>query len=121
MEKLTVKKALEESIWIWTYLAETGGRKLIEDCEKYRFGCPLCTYVSQNGTIPDGKGEFGCTGICPVTWTPDKQPCGEIKSPYWIWSITGLDERREAANQVLALLQETLGRVRRNENGVSEG
>ena len=122
MEKLTVERALEESIRIWTYLSETGGFKSAEDRDKYKFGCPLCTYVLQNGITPDGDGGRGCDDICPVTWTRNRQACGDINSPYWVWRITDPGSRsKKAAKKVLALLQETLEQVRRKENGKADG
>ena len=96
--KLTKKKAVEICIELWTWLAETGGRK--DDWPGWKIygemqdSCPLCEYSNPIGCVgcPYYK-KFGC--------------CCTRNFPYDSWgAATEKLIRKDAAHQFLEQLKQ---------------
>ncbi len=99
--KLTKKKALEITIELWTFLAETGKKKSEWDgWKKYgrmRMGCPLCEY---NNLHPL---EDGCN--CPFDKFEDGCEGEELSFGKWEEAET-IEERKKFAGEFLNQLKE---------------
>ena len=102
--RLTRKKAIELSIELWTWLAETGGYKSQwPEWERYGFveeHCFLCEYVSR---------EFGKPSCahCPLYITVEGSNCFGTSFGSWCKArITG--ERKECAKLFLEELKALL-------------
>jgi len=103
--KLTKEAAVDITIELWTYLAETGKQKMDWDgWGKYgemKNYCPLCEYTAQHGkSCATGKS---CT-ICPFVIRHGKH-C--LSNPYrdWDYAIT-VSARKKYANEFLNLLKQ---------------
>jgi hypothetical protein len=101
MEKLTKREALEMSIKLWDYIAETGKAKLHAIVDLGLPGnmdgnCPACEYSSQI------EGVTGCAK-CPI-WT-GKEDCTDKKSTvsYVRWLLGHYSDRQKEAQAIADL------------------
>lgn len=87
--KLTKKKAIEISIELWTFLAETGKEKSDwEGWEEYRemdYLCPLCEYATS-------KGMRNCRS-CPY-WEKFRW-CYSWRKPFWHWEDVSMTKTKK--------------------------
>ena len=86
--RLTKKKAIEISIELWEWLAETGKRKGCWDgWDKYgrmTAGCALCEYDKQHGDSCESCPYYECY-----------EDCEEAGKPYNLWHYARTRQTRK--------------------------
>lgn len=104
--KLTKKKAIEISIELWEWLAETGDGNKANWSGWKKYGgmvcdCALCEYSTQQGGI---KGDTICD-FCPL-YTQLGNGCYEFGYCEWEMIAETVEDRKEYARLFLAQLRE---------------
>lgn len=110
--RLTKKKAIEISIELWTYLAETGNDKWEwpgwEEYGEMDNDCALCEYTTRKRDDCDSCSYYEKFGYCNLEDMPYRM---------WTWAES-MRERKKYATQFLNQLREVKdGRSTSNSDG----
>ena len=127
--ELTLKVAIEESIKLWTFLAEDGDRtkenyydvNYIEEINSIiNSGCFLCEYVKRLKPVKNYMSESCKKYNCPLE---PKHLChfAERDSAFSRWyDSSNKGEREQAAGEILEALKKALGELDERDTGSTD-
>lgn len=116
---MTKLEALERSLELWQWCAETGKEKMewpewknkYNGLDRPECDCFLCEWIM----FDSHYGAFFCWKACPIVWTENRGDRCDMSfdSPYCRWEHAETDDdRKPFAAEIVKLLEEAIKRIK---------